>query len=436
MDTLNKGLIDFLNKTHSEYNATYNLKEILLNEGYIELKEEEPFNLKLNTNYFLVRNDSSIIAFKLPSELKDYHYEICASHVDSPALKVKMSNDVISNNYHKLAVEVYGGLIRSTWLDKPLSLAGRVIIKENNKLVTKIIDINKDLLIIPNLCIHFNRDINKGIEYNPQVDLMPIIGNDSNYKSSVNEAIKRVLKCDEKDIVSYDLYLYNREQATLGGLDDEFIYAGKIDNLENAYLTLKGFINSNISGYIGVYCAFNNEEVGSMTGNGADSDLLTSTLERINSALKKSDEEYKIALHKSFILSVDNGHAVHPNHSEVSDPNNLVYLNKGLIIKFNSNMAYTSDAYSASIIKELCEVSKIPYQYFYNKSDVRGGSTLGAISLSHLSITSCDIGLSQLAMHSNYEVAGSKDTLAMYNLIKEFYSTNIVIKSGEFELKK
>jgi len=435
MENLNKDLLDFLNHSHSEFNAINNIKKVLLINGFIELKEEELFSLKRGNNYFLVRNDSAIVAFKVPNGLSDYHFLISASHSDSPALKLKMCNDVISNNYHKLAVEVYGGLIRSTWLDKPLSVAGRVIIKEDDRLVSKIIDIDKDLLVIPNLCIHFSRKINEGIEYNPQIDLMPIVGNDSKYENSIKEAIKRELKIEEKAIISYDLYLYNREPATIGGLDDEFIMSGKIDNLENAFLTLEGFLESEIKGYIGVYCVFNNEEVGSNTISGADSDLLTSTLERINYSLKMSDEEYKVALRKSFILSVDNGHAVHPNHSEVSDPNNLVYLNKGLIIKLNSNMAYTSDAYSASLIKVLCENNKIPYQYFYNKSDVKGGSTLGAISLSHLSIASCDIGLPQLAMHSNYEVAGSKDTQAMFDLIRVFYSSNLYIKNSEIVIK-
>lgn len=435
MENLNKDLLDFLNHSHSEFNAINNIKKVLLINGFIELKEEELFSLKRGNNYFLVRNDSAIVAFKVPNGLSDYHFLISASHSDSPALKLKMCNDVISNNYHKLAVEVYGGLIRSTWLDKPLSVAGRIIIKEDDRLVSKIIDIDKDLLVIPNLCIHFSRKINEGIEYNPQIDLMPIVGNDSKYENSIKEAIKRELKIEEKAIISYDLYLYNREPATIGGLDDEFIMSGKIDNLENAFLTLEGFLESEIKGYIGVYCVFNNEEVGSNTISGADSDLLTSTLERINYSLKMSDEEYKVALRKSFILSVDNGHAVHPNHSEVSDPNNLVYLNKGLIIKLNSNMAYTSDAYSASLIKVLCENNKIPYQYFYNKSDVKGGSTLGAISLSHLSIASCDIGLPQLAMHSNYEVAGSKDTQAMFDLIRVFYSSNLYIKNSEIVIK-
>jgi aspartyl aminopeptidase len=434
MEEINTGLLDFLNRSHSEFNATYNLKKILLDNGYIELKEEEPFNLVLGHNYFLVRNDSSLVAIKLPKKLSDYHFLISASHSDSPSLKLKMCDDVISNNYHKLAVEVYGGLIRATYLDKPLSIAGRVIVKENNKLVTKIIDVDKNLVIIPNLCIHFNREINKGIEYNPQVDLMALISNDNTYKNSIKEAIKRELKVKEEDIVSYDLNLYNREKSTLGGLDNEFIMSGRIDNLENAYLGIKGFIDSNIDGYIGVYSVFNNEEVGSSTINGADSDLLINTLERINLSINKSSEEFKIALHKSFILSCDNGHAVHPNHSEVSDPNNLCYLNKGIIIKFNSDMAYTSDALSSSIVKSLCENNHIPYQYFYNKSDVRGGSTLGAISLTHLSILSCDIGLAQLAMHSNYEVAGSKDTQSMYNLIKAFYSTNIEIKTDEIKV--
>jgi len=434
MENITKGLIDFLNKSHSEYNATNNIKTILLNEGFIELHESEDFNLKLGNNYFLIRNDNSVIAFKIANKLNDYHYLISASHSDSPSLKIKMCDDVVSNNYHKVAVEVYGGLIYSSYLDKPLSLAGRVVIKDENSLQSKIIDIDKNLMIIPNLCIHFNRDINKGSEYNPQTDLMPIISNNVELKNSVKTALIKELKISEKDIISYDLYLYNRDKATIGGLNDEFIMSPKIDNLESAYLSLLGFINANSENHISVYCLFDNEEVGSSTPSGADSNFLESTLKRINNSLKFKEDDYFKALAKSFILSIDNAHAVHPNHPEVSDPNNLVYLNKGIVIKFNSNMNYTSDSFSVSPIKMLCEKNNIPYQYFYNKSDVRGGSTLGAISATHLSITSLDIGLAQLAMHSNYEVAGAIDPDYMFRLVKVFYESTILINGNSIKL--
>lgn len=433
MNTLSKELIEFLNKSHSEFNAISNIKNILINEGFKELKESNLWTLLRGEKYFITRNDSSIIAFTINNFMANYRFDICASHSDSPCLKIKMCDDIISNGYHKLAVENYGGLIKSTWLDKPLSVAGRVIVKNGNEFSSLIVDIDKNLLSIPNTCIHFNREINKGYEYNTQVDLMPIIGKDYETKNSIKALISKEYGISEENIFSYDLYLYNRELASFGGINDEFIMSPKIDNLESAFLSLKGFLKSEQKKNISVYCVFNNEEIGSMSGNGADSTFLSDVLQRINFSLGRNIEEYQCAIAKSVLLSIDNAHGVHPNHPELSDPNNLVELNKGVVVKLNSNMAYTTDAFSLSLVKELCNRNNISYQLFYNRSDIRGGGTLGAISLSHVSLTSIDIGLAQLAMHSNYELAGSNDCESMFALVENFYTNDFSIEESKIK---
>lgn len=421
MENLINDLVDFLNKSHSEYNACNNIKNILLENNFIELNEGDNFEVERGKNYFLTRNDSSIVAFKIPAMLRRFDFTIMASHLDSPCLKIKMDNGVRSYGYHKLNVEVYGGLITSTWLDKPLSIAGRIFYKNNDKVETKIIDIDKPVLIIPNVCIHFNRNINNGFIYNPEVDLKPImsLGEENN---SIMKLLCSYTSLKEEDVISYDLNVYNYEKSMVGGINNEFLISPKIDNLESAYLSLRSFLDSGETENIKVYVSFDNEEIGSETYGGADGDFLKNTLKRISNSLGFSENNFYAALANSFLVSIDNGHAVHPNHPELSDPNNLVYLNKGPIIKFNSNMAYMSDAYTSSLVVDVCKKNNIPYQFFYNKSDVRGGSTLGALSTSQIGIKTCDIGCAQLSMHSSYETAGTKDVDYMYELIKDIYN--------------
>ncbi len=421
MNYILEGLLDFLNHTHSEFNAANNIREILKANGFIELDEKLNFSLERGKNYFVIRNDSGVIAFKIPNEIKDYNFTIASSHLDSPCLKLKMEKDVVSNGYHKLNVEKYGGLILSSWVDRPLSVAGRVVIENEGKLETKFIDIEKPLLIIPNVCIHFNRDINNGFKYNEEIDLKPIISLDGDENSILKE-LSSYLSVEENKIITYELNTYNFTKSYVGGLKDEFIMSPRIDNLESAYLSLRGFLES-YNDNISVFAAFNNEEIGSGTYSGADGDFLKNTLKRISNLLGYSENEFFSAMARSFNLSIDNGHAVHPNHPELSDSNNFVYLNKGPIIKFNNNMAYMSDACTAAPIISLCKNNEIPFQIFYNKSDIRGGSTLGTLSNSQIGIRTCDIGCAQLAMHSSYETAGSKDAEYMYQLVKVYYST-------------
>lgn len=422
-----KELLSFLNQSHSQYHAIENIKQLLLKDGFKELKENELFVINRGEKYFVIRNLTAIIAFKLPKLMNNYYYHMVAVHSDSPTFKVK--DHVFDNtaNCMRLTVEGYGGMIHSTWLDKPLSIAGRVVTKEGNNLVSTLVDVDKNLCIIPNVAIHLNRDINEGYKYNPQVDLSPIIA-EANDENLFDNLLKDLVKGEP---ISYDLYLYNREQATLLGVNDDFISASKLDDLACDYTCLKGFLEAKNEDSIALFASFDNEEVGSETLNGADSTFLEDVLSRINDALGYKQEDYHQAIAKSFMVSADNGHAIHPNHPELSEKGSPVLLNKGIVIKHSANMRYTSEALSSSLIKELCQKEEIPYQEFFNRSDMRGGSTLGDISISHVSILSVDIGLPQLAMHSSYETMGRKDAEYMVRLINRYYSSSFQVDNDK-----
>lgn len=423
---LNDELIAFLNESHNEYLAANVIRNILSKSGLKEIKENETWNLKENSKYFFLRNGNSLVAFITPYRLNksDFYYKIISSHLDSPALKLKENPAVSTNFYEKWKVEVYGGLINSTYVDRPLGLAGRLIVNTKNGLETRIVDTKKAVAIIPNVAIHQNRNINNGFIYNPQVDLLPLAGTGEK-AHYFDEIVSSFLK-DDDELVSYDLYLYNFDKTQYVGFNDDLICGQKEDDLSSAFLSLKALIDSetnyNESG-IKIAAFFNNEETGSLSFSGADSDLLKSTLRRIALSFNVKESEYFAAIKKSFVLSADNGHAIHPNHPEMSDDKNLCILNKGILLKFNSNMAYTSDAFTSAFVKTLCKDNNIPYQVFFNRSDVRGGSTLGNISISQESILTADIGMPQLAMHSSFETIGSEDTKHMFNLMSSFYKT-------------
>ena len=434
---LNDELIDFLNESHNEYLAADKIRSLLLDNSFLELKESEVWNLKASQKYFLMRNSNSLIAFITPSifESSNFYYKIISSHLDSPSLKLKENPAVSTNFYEKWKVEVYGGLINSSYVDRPLGLSGRIIVKKGSEIYTRLVDTKKAVAIIPNVAIHQNRQINSGFSYNPQVDLLPIVGSGDN-AHYFDDLLHSFLKNDE-EIISYDLYLYNFDKAQYVGVNDDFISGQKEDDLTSAFLSLKALINekyNSIDGGVKIAAFFNNEETGSLSFSGADSDLLKSTLRRIALSFNIKEEDYLAAIKRSFVLSADNGHAIHPNHPEMSDDKNICMINKGLLIKFNSNMAYTSDAFTSSLIKTLCKENKIPYQVFFNRSDVRGGSTLGNISISQESILTCDIGLPQLAMHSSFETIGSEDTYSMLMLMSAFFETAFKIDNDKIIL--
>ena len=411
-------LFDYIDASPTCYHAVKNAEDRLLQAGFEKLSEKETYHMEAGKSYFVVRNDSSVIAFSIP-EKEAKGFRIFASHSDSPCFKLKENPEVtLENAYVKFNVEKYGGMILSTWLDRPLSVAGRVVVKEDGKLVTKLVDFEENLCIIPNVAIHFNREINKGMEYNPQVDMQPLWS--ANKDDKLNTLLAKKLEVEEEQILGCDLFVYNKEKCAFIGWDHAFIGAPRIDDLGCVYGSLEGFLTSGNSEYIKMYCVFDHEEVGSRTRQGADSDFLSSTMKRMGEALgceNKMSQMYA----DSLLISADNGHALHPNHPEKSDSGNKPVLNGGIVLKFHGNQQYTTDAYTGALVKDICKCNDIPYQTFHNRSDVPGGSTLGNISISHCSIPSADIGLPQLAMHSAYETAGAKDVEYLVRFAKAVY---------------
>lgn len=420
VNAISKNLLSFIKNSPSCFHVIASIKKILKREGFIELKESEVFDVTLNGKYYVTRNDSSIIAFKVGEQLDSYSFNIVASHSDSPSFKVKPQMDFNTPEYHKLNVEAYGGMLCATWFDRPLSIAGRVMYKQDNKIISKLVNFDKNLLSIPSVAIHFNRTANDNATYSLAVDMFPTMGED---KTSFKAYLASENGLDEQNILNYDLFLYNRQEGYFWGKDDEYISSCKLDDLQCAYTTLMGFVKSNNSHNVSVYCCFDNEEVGSTTRQGANSTFLEDVLNRISIALNKSTAEHYQALAKSFMVSADNAHAVHPNHPELTDQLNKVSINKGIVIKFNAAQSYTSDSYSAAIFTSICKNVDVPYQIFTNKSGIRGGGTLGNISATHVSVPSVDIGLAQLAMHSANETSGTLDNEYMVKAIKEFYDS-------------
>lgn len=419
-----KQLFEFLNKSVTEYQACNNIVEILKNNGFEYLDPATKWNLKNGGNYFTIKDQSSVIAFKMGQKLDSKSFNIVASHLDSPNLKIKPNGVITKQNYTSLNTEVYGGPILSTWLDRPLSIAGRVFVKTENGLKSLLVNIDEDLLVIPNVCIHLKKDT----DINPQRDLLPLASL-SKYES-VNEILEKKLAIDKETIVSYDLSVYNREQAKLVGVDQELFVSPRIDNLECAYSSLVAFLDSNNENKINVYASFNNEEVGSTTKQGAASTFLKEVLFRIIG----NSEEYYQALQNSFLVSADNAHAIHPNRPDLADPTNQVFMNKGIVIKHNANQRYTTDALSNAYFKMICEKGNASYQHYTNRSDQRGGGTLGSISSTQVSIPSVDIGLAQLAMHSALETAGILDYKEMVKALTCFYNANFKRNNDMIEM--
>lgn len=417
-----KKMLEFIEASPSCFHAIENLKHMFEKEGFRELRENENWQLEAGGAYYTVRNDSSLIAFRLPEVRKGFH--IIASHSDSPSFKVKENPEIpMENRYVKLNTEKYGGMILSTWLDRPLSVAGRVAVREKNKIVTKLVNVDRDLCVIPNVAIHMNRDMNKGVEYNPQADMLPLFGTASEENSGkLMETVAETIGVQPEDILGQDLYLYVREKGRILGQEGEFVLAPRLDDLQCVYASAQAFVKAVPEEYINVCAVFDNEEVGSCTRQGADSTFLEDVLTRIAGCLGCTEEEFKCLLAESFLISADNAHAVHPNHGEKADPTNRPFLNGGIVIKYHGSQKYTTDAVTAAHMKDWCQKAEVPFQTYANRSDIAGGSTLGNISTAHISVASVDMGLPQLAMHSAVETAGVRDTEYAILAFGKFYA--------------
>ena len=431
MDIL-KNLMDFLDSSVTMFHAINECEKVLQRSGFTYLPENEKWNINKG-KYYTKRNSSSLIAFDIAEG--DYRFQISAAHSDSPTFKLKDRPVIEANGYLKLNVEGYGGMINATWLDKPLTLAGRVMVNTDKGIETRLLHIDRDLLIIPNVPIHFNREINKGFAFNNQVDMLPIFSAGNLKEADFDNILAKELGIEAEAILAKDLYLVNRQKAAIIGFDNELISSGRLDDLECVYTSLRGFVEAENKNHINVFAVFDNEEVGSVTKQGAMSTFLASTLDRVNTALGKSKEEYYRAIAKSMLISCDNAHAVHPNHPELFDVKNRPVLNQGIAIKESANQKYTTDAFSRAILKKILEKKNIPYQTFANRSDIAGGSTLGNLSNTVVSMNAVDIGLPQLAMHSAYETAGAKDVGYAFETLKAFFEANIDIKDDKVAIE-
>lgn len=422
---VNKELFSFLDQSPNAFFAVKNMCDILEQAGMVRLYEGEPWDLEAGKGYYVTRNDSALIAFRIPKA--DYTgFQIMASHCDSPVFKIKTNTEItVDRQYVKLNVEKYGGMLCSPWLDRPLSVAGRVVLRTEEGIETRLVNIDRDLLIIPNLAIHMNRQVNDGYKFNAQVDMLPLFCEKGEESDAFLKLIASEAGVSAADILDTDLFLYNRMPAVSLGLNNEFISSGRLDDLQCAFASLKGFVEASPKNSAAVHCVFDNEEVGSGTKQGAASTFLKDTLRRINSAMGRTEEEYLMSIASSFLVSADNAHAVHPNHTDKADPTNRPYLNKGIVIKYSANQKYTTDAVSGAIMRAICRQADVPCQTFANRSDLPGGSTLGNISQSQVALNTVDIGLPQLAMHSPYETAGAKDTAYLIEAAKVLFSSSV-----------
>jgi aspartyl aminopeptidase len=421
-------LLNFIESSPTVYHNIHLIKAILNNFKYTELKENTKWNLEPNKAYYVIRDGASIITFKTPAEIKGFH--IVASHNDSPSFKVKPNGELNAGAFKKLNTEPYGGMIATTWFDRPLSVAGRVIVKTPNGVETRLVNLAGHNVVIPSVAIHLRGG--QQMDINLQNDLLPVVGLINEENTFTKQLEKCTIFSDDEKILSHDLFLYNKEKGCVAGLDNELIMSPKLDDLECVFASLEAFLEAKPSNKVMVCAVFNNEEVGSGSNNGAASTFLTDTLERICSALNL--DKYMMYAN-SFLVSADNAHAVHPAHPEKSDPTNNVQMNKGIVIKHHSSLSYTTSGLSASAFKAICDKAGVPYQDYTNRSDLRGGSTLGRIALEKLSINALDIGLAQLAMHSIMETAGSKDIKYMVAALKEFYQIDLDIDGVNINIK-
>lgn len=426
---------EFIRRSPSAFHAVENICQALSENGFQPLNERETWDIVPGGKYYVTRNRSSVIALTIP-EKGFSHFQIVASHSDSPTFKLKpIFEEEVCGKFLRLNTEKYGGLVLSTWLDRPLSIAGRVLVKDGSRIETHLVDLNRDSVMIPNLPIHVNRELNDGFKYNPQIDMLPIYGGE-NAKGKLMQEIADCCGASPENIIGGDLFLYNRTPGSVWGANNEFFSCPKIDDLECAYTSLQAFLAAKDAPSISVLAVFDNEEVGSSTKQGANSTFLGDVFARVATALGATDEQRRAAVATSFMVSADNAHSVHPAHPEKYDADNRTFMNEGVVIKHHACQSYTTDGASDAIFSAICEMANVPVQHFTNRSDVNGGSTLGNIANTQQSMNTVDIGLPQLSMHSSYETAGVKDVDFMIAALTKFYETDIIVESdGLFELK-
>ena len=411
-----QSLMNFLDTSHSVYHAVANLTRRLEDAGYTRIYEQDAWALVPGGKYYLVRGGTALMAFRIP-EAAPTGFMMTASHSDRPTFKVK-ENAELGGAYTRLAVERYGGMLMAPWLDRPLTIAGRVQVETQQGVESKLLYLDRDLLLIPNVAIHMNRQANDGYKWNPAVDLLPLLGG----KDAKGKLTALLEETAGGKILGHDLYLCLRQKASVWGIEEEYISSAALDDLECAWCCTEGFLAAAPSDSVSVLCVFDSEEVGSASVQGAASDLLELTLARICQCF---DWSLPQLLAQSFLVSADNAHAIHPNHPEFADPSNAPVPGGGVVLKFNANQRYCTDGVAAAVFRSVCGKANVPVQSYCNRADLPGGSTLGNISLAHVSVPTADIGLAQLAMHSCYETASVKDVAYLIDAMAAFYATGL-----------
>ena len=426
MDNRITALCDFLNASHSLYHAVAALEQQLLSAGYVRLYEHKAWDLIPGGKYYLIRGGCALIAFRIP-EGQPHSFLLSASHSDRPCFKVK-ENFSQAGTYTRMAVERYGGQLLSTWLDRPLSIAGRVTVETEEGIENRLLDIDRDLLLIPNVAIHMNRGVNDGYKWNPAVDMLPLVGS----KDAAGKLETLLEQEAGGKILGHDLYLYIRQKASIWGISEEYISAPALDDLACAWACTRGFLSARDSGSVPVLCVFDSEEVGSGSVQGAASLLLPDVLRRI---CENRGWNMDWFLAQSFMISADNGHAVHPNHPEYADPANAPVMGQGILLKYNAALSYCTDGVAAALFRKVCAKAGAAVQTYCNRADIPGGSTLGRISLGKVSVPTADIGLPQLAMHSCYETAATADAIALEEAMTAYYSSTLEATETGYLLK-
>lgn len=416
---MNQKLFDFIAASPTAFHAVAESAAQLRAAGFTPLCESERWTLEPGKGYYVTRNGSSLIAFRVPQgELTGFM--IAAAHGDSPAFKIKEHEELKGQYYVQLSVERYGGMILPTWFDRPLSVAGRVVVRTEKGVETRLVDLREPVCLIPNVAIHMNRNINDGYKYNPAVDLLPLYGVPGG--KTLRSRIAEAAGVGEDALLTHDLIVYLPERGVEWG---EFISCPRLDDQQCAFAALTALLSAEQGESAPVFALFDNEEVGSMTKQGAASTFLRDTLRRVVKALGLDVEDYRRVVAGSFLASCDNAHAVHPNHGELSDRSHSVTMNGGVVIKYNASQKYTSDAVSAGLFRLLCERAGVNVQCYANRADLPGGSTLGNISNTQVSLNAVDIGLAQLAMHSTFETAGARDTEAMVKALRALFAASL-----------
>lgn len=408
------GLRCFLDAAHSPYHAQAYVADTLEAAGYTRLEEWEPWNPVPGGRYYVTRGGTALAAFRIPEGIPT-GFLMSASHCDRPGFKLKEDLE-LEGSYTRLSVERYGGAILSTWLDRPLSLAGRVVVEQEAGVAVRLVDLQKDLFLIPSLAIHMNRKVNEGYAWNPAVDLLPLAGG----KNAAGKLRALLQEQAGGRILGHDLYLYVRQKSCLWGLEEEYLSGQGLDDLMCVWGCTRGFLEASPSRAVPVLCVFDSEEVGSASVPGAGSTFLSDVLGRICRELELDPGRM---LAGSFMVSADNAHAVHPNHPEFADPGNAPVPGGGVVLKFNANQSYCTDGLSAGVFRKICAGARVPVQTYCNRGDLPGGSTLGRISLGQVGVPTVDIGLAQLAMHACWETAAAADALYLETAMAAYYST-------------